>query len=91
MRAATTNPDPAVSAATTQTAVVRLHRSAISPRQQRADGEPGITPQPVAYCRGPYCVLAHEAVRALSASGLHAIRLRDGMIEWRLANLPAAV
>ena len=45
----------------------------------------------VAYCRGPYCVLAHEAVRALTASGLHAIRLRDGMIEWRLANLPVAV
>ena len=45
----------------------------------------------VAYCRGPYCVLAHEAVRALTASGLHEIRLRDGMIEWRLANLPVAV
>jgi rhodanese-related sulfurtransferase len=45
----------------------------------------------VAYCRGSYCVLAHEAVRALTASGLHAIRLRDGMLEWRLANLPVAV
>jgi rhodanese-related sulfurtransferase len=45
----------------------------------------------VAYCRGFYCVLAREAVRALTASGLHAIRLRDGMLEWRLANLPVAV
>lgn len=45
----------------------------------------------VAYCRGSYCVLAHEAVRALNASGLHAIRLHDGMLEWRLANLPVAV
>ena len=45
----------------------------------------------VAYCRGSYCVLAHEAVRALTASGLHAVRLRDGMLEWRLANLPVAV
>ena len=38
-----------------------------------------------------HCVLAREAVRALTASGLHAIRLRDGMLEWRLANLPVAV
>jgi rhodanese-related sulfurtransferase len=45
----------------------------------------------VAYCRGSYCVLAHEAVRVLTASGLHARRLHDGMLEWRLANLPVAV
>jgi rhodanese-related sulfurtransferase len=45
----------------------------------------------VAYCRSSYCVLAREAVRALTASGLQAIRLRDGMLEWRLANLPVAV
>jgi rhodanese-related sulfurtransferase len=45
----------------------------------------------VAYCRGSYCVLAHEAVRALTASGLHAVRLRDGMLEWRLADRPVAV
>jgi rhodanese-related sulfurtransferase len=45
----------------------------------------------VAYCRGSYCVLAHEAVRALTASSLHAVRLRDGMLEWRLADHPVAV
>lgn len=45
----------------------------------------------VAYCRGSYCVLAREAVRALAASGFDATRLRDGMLEWRLANLPVAV
>ena len=45
----------------------------------------------VAYCRGSYCVLAQEAVRALTASGLHAVRLRDGMLEWRLADLAVAV
>jgi rhodanese-related sulfurtransferase len=45
----------------------------------------------VAYCRGSFCVLAREAVRALAGSGLHAARLRDGMLEWRLANLPVAV
>jgi rhodanese-related sulfurtransferase len=45
----------------------------------------------VAYCRGAYCVMAHEAVRALAAEGRQAVRLTDGMLEWRLANLPVAV
>ncbi|MFD1932434.1 ArsR/SmtB family transcription factor [Nonomuraea mangrovi] len=44
----------------------------------------------VAYCRGAYCVLAHEAVRALTARGRDAARLADGMLEWRLADLPVA-
>ncbi len=41
----------------------------------------------VAYCRGAYCVLAHEAVRLLAAHGRPAARLTDGMLEWRLAGL----
>lgn len=45
----------------------------------------------VAYCRGAYCVMAHDAVRRLRAEGLHAVRLADGMLEWRLADLPVAV
>jgi rhodanese-related sulfurtransferase len=45
----------------------------------------------VAYCRGAYCVLAHEAVRALAVRGHRAVRLADGMLEWRLADLPVAV
>jgi rhodanese-related sulfurtransferase len=45
----------------------------------------------VAYCRGAYCVMAHEAVRALAAAGRPAARLADGMLEWRLAELPVAV
>lgn len=44
----------------------------------------------VAYCRGAYCVMAHEAVRTLLAEGTHAVRLTDGMLEWRLADLPVA-
>jgi rhodanese-related sulfurtransferase/DNA-binding transcriptional ArsR family regulator len=44
----------------------------------------------VAYCRGAYCVLAHDAVRLLSAHGRTASRLADGMLEWRLADLPVA-
>jgi rhodanese-related sulfurtransferase len=45
----------------------------------------------VAYCRGAYCVMAHEAVRALTTEGLRAVRLTDGMLEWRLADLPVAI
>lgn len=44
----------------------------------------------VAYCRGPYCVLAPEAVQRLRARGFKARRLVDGMPEWRLAGLPVA-
>jgi rhodanese-related sulfurtransferase len=45
-------------------------------------------PKIVAYCRGANCVLAHDAVRLLNARGRHALRLADGMLEWRLAQLP---
>jgi rhodanese-related sulfurtransferase len=39
----------------------------------------------VAYCRGPFCVYAHEAVRRLRAAGRNARRLEDGWPEWQLA------
>jgi rhodanese-related sulfurtransferase len=42
----------------------------------------------VAYCRGRYCVLAHDAARLLGANGLDARRARDGMLEWRSAGIP---
>ncbi|MFJ9539601.1 ArsR/SmtB family transcription factor [Streptomyces sp. NPDC101225] len=42
----------------------------------------------VVYCRGAYCVLAHDAVRLLTGRGRRAIRMNDGMLEWRLAELP---
>jgi len=42
----------------------------------------------VAYCRGPYCVLAAEAVRVLRRRGLSAARLKEGYPEWRDAGLP---
>ena len=42
----------------------------------------------VVYCRGEYCVLAYDAVRLFTAQGRRAIRLNDGMFEWRLADLP---
>jgi rhodanese-related sulfurtransferase/DNA-binding transcriptional ArsR family regulator len=42
----------------------------------------------VAYCRGPYCVLAAEAVRLLRQRGFDAVRLSEGYPEWRDAGLP---
>lgn len=45
----------------------------------------------VAYCRGPYCLLAPQAVEVLRKHGLRARRLEDGLPEWRLAGLPVSV
>jgi rhodanese-related sulfurtransferase/DNA-binding transcriptional ArsR family regulator len=42
----------------------------------------------VAYCRGAYCVLAHDAVRLLNANGRRARRATDGILEWRVAGVP---
>lgn len=42
----------------------------------------------VAYCRGPYCLLADEAVRLLRSRGFQARRLADGFPEWRAAGYP---
>jgi rhodanese-related sulfurtransferase/predicted transcriptional regulator len=39
----------------------------------------------VAYCRGPFCAYAHDAVRQLQAAGRRARRLEDGWPEWQLA------
>jgi len=42
----------------------------------------------VAYCRGPYCVYADQAVELLQAKGRRARRLLEGFPEWRAAGLP---
>ncbi len=42
----------------------------------------------VAYCRGPHCVLAFDAVARLRDRGIKARRLEDGFPEWRIAGLP---
>ncbi|MGH9179950.1 MAG: ArsR/SmtB family transcription factor [Acidimicrobiales bacterium] len=44
----------------------------------------------VAYCRGPYCVYADEAVRELNRKGFRARRLIDGFPEWKRSGLPVA-
>lgn len=45
----------------------------------------------VAYCRGPWCVLAVEAVAVLKKNGLNASRLEDGFPQWRAKKLPVAI
>jgi rhodanese-related sulfurtransferase len=45
----------------------------------------------VAYCRGPYCVLAPEAVELLRSRGFRARRLADGFPDWTARGLPVAV
>ncbi len=48
-------------------------------------------PEVVAYCRGSFCVMAHDAVRLLGAEGIEARRLEDGMLEWRTHGHPVEV
>jgi rhodanese-related sulfurtransferase len=45
----------------------------------------------VAYCRGPYCVLAAQAVELLREHGFRVVRLEDGVADWRARGLPIAV
>ncbi len=42
----------------------------------------------VAYCRGPYCVLAVEAVKLLRRKGFKAVRLEEGILDWAALGLP---
>jgi rhodanese-related sulfurtransferase/DNA-binding HxlR family transcriptional regulator len=53
--------------------------------KRRLDEIPGGR-EVVAYCRGPFCAYAHEAVRTLRAEGRPARRLEEGWPEWRLSN-----
>jgi rhodanese-related sulfurtransferase/DNA-binding transcriptional ArsR family regulator len=45
----------------------------------------------VAYCRGPYCVLAAEAIKFLRKAGVRANRMKDGFPEWKESGLPVEV
>jgi rhodanese-related sulfurtransferase/predicted transcriptional regulator len=55
--------------------------------QRRLSEIPAET-QVVAYCRGPYCAYADDAVRLFSRRGRRALRLEDGFPEWVHAGLP---
>jgi rhodanese-related sulfurtransferase/DNA-binding transcriptional ArsR family regulator len=59
----------------------------ISELERRLNGLPR-DGELVAYCRGPYCVFADDAVRLLRRQGFEARRLEDGYPEWKRAGLP---
>ena len=42
----------------------------------------------VAYCRGPYCVMSFDAIKLMKTKGYRAIRLDEGLPEWRLRGFP---
>jgi rhodanese-related sulfurtransferase len=44
----------------------------------------------VAYCRGPYCVIADNALDLLASHGWKVARLEEGVAEWQLAGLALA-
>src|SRR5262249_20586754 len=54
--------------------------------EERLDELPGDR-EVIAYCRGPFCVMANEAVHLLREAGLSARRLDEGWPEWHLADL----
>lgn len=58
--------------------------------KQRLDELPKDKPI-VAYCRGPFCLMAPQAVQMLQASGFRAARLEDGVAEWRARGLPLEI
>lgn len=45
----------------------------------------------VAYCRGPYCVFADDAVKALRRRGFRAVRLAEGFPDWKMRGFPVEV
>jgi rhodanese-related sulfurtransferase len=45
----------------------------------------------IAYCRGPFCVYADEAIKILTKAGYKATRLEEGFPDWKLQDLPIEV
>lgn len=62
----------------------------LSELKQRIDDLPRDR-EVVAYCRGPYCVLAVEAVELLREAGIEAVRLEPGVQDWRALGLDVEV
>ena len=57
-------------------------------RLEELSNQEGENREIVAYCRGPHCILAFDAVARLREKGLKARRLEDGYPEWKTAGLP---
>ena len=67
---------------------INIPLSELEQRLQELDDEDGGDREIVAYCRGPHCVLAYDAVARLRQKGMRARRLEDGYPEWKIAGLP---
>jgi rhodanese-related sulfurtransferase len=63
---------------------INIPLSALPDRLDQLSNEQEI----VAYCRGPYCMLAFDAVEELRKRGFRARRLEDGFPEWKAEQLP---
>lgn len=65
------------------------HARSIPLKELRARlGEIPVDKPVVAYCRGPFCLMAKEAVGVLAQEGIQAMRLEEGVAEWRFHGLP---
>jgi len=67
---------------------VNIPLQELEQRLQELGGQEGGNREIVAYCRGPHCVLAFDAVARLREKGIKARRLEDGYPEWKTAGLP---
>jgi rhodanese-related sulfurtransferase/DNA-binding transcriptional ArsR family regulator len=65
---------------------IPLHE--LEDRLQELSNQQGENREIVAYCRGPHCVLAFDAVARLREKGINARRMEDGYPEWQVAGLP---
>ncbi len=67
---------------------VNIPLQELEQRLDELDSQNGDNREIIAYCRGPHCVLAFDAVARLREKGMKARRLEDGYPEWQVAGLP---
>lgn len=67
---------------------VNIPLQELEKRLEELTNQPGENREVVAYCRGPHCILAFDAVARLRDKGMKARRLEDGYPEWQVAGLP---
>jgi rhodanese-related sulfurtransferase/DNA-binding transcriptional ArsR family regulator len=67
---------------------VNIPLQELEDRLEELNNQGGENREIVAYCRGPHCVLAFDAVARLRDKGMKARRLEDGYPEWQVAGLP---
>jgi len=67
---------------------VNIPLQELEQRLDELDNQNGDNREIIAYCRGPHCVLAFDAVARLREKGMKARRLEDGYPEWQVAGLP---